>query len=298
MHVMRWSILACLFTCSQAADGSYSYPYDADAWGGLCKSGKAQSPIDLPKCQNDDTSRKVELTYKVDETAVLSNTGTAIKIAVAAEKNMKMKSPTGDYTLLQCHWHYGSEHTIDDKQYDFVGHCVHSKDGSDGARYGVFGFMYTVGDEEDSFLKLFEDALPAKGANSTTMNLDLTKLSKDFGTINKFYTYNGSLTTPGCNEVVDWHVNMKIGSMTKAQLDKFKTAIGWVNEKGNFRPPQALNGRVVTGCAAATNDTASTSNTTNNNTTTTAKKDESSSAFSATSSFILSTVGILAISMW
>merc|ERR1712146_734977 len=63
--------------------GKYSYPYDADAWGGLCKTGKEQSPIDLPKCQVADTSRKVELTYKVDGGVVLANTGTAIKISVA-----------------------------------------------------------------------------------------------------------------------------------------------------------------------------------------------------------------------
>jgi len=66
----------------------------------------------------------------------------------------------------------------------------------------------------------------------------------------KFWDYEGSFTTPPCTEAVDFYIMMGRAGMTMAQLNKFKAAIGWdtLTANGNFRPPQPINGRAVSGC--------------------------------------------------
>eukprot|EP00972_Heterocapsa_arctica_P072088 10646813-Heterocapsa_arctica.AAC.1 len=78
--------------------------------------------------------------------------------------------------------------------------------------------------------------------------LDFTEL---YGTSNlmEYWDYHGSFTTPPCTEVVDFYVMMELGMLTQAQLNKFKTAIGWAAAQGNYRPPQPLGQRAVSGCA-------------------------------------------------
>ena len=65
-----------------------------------------------------------------------------------------------------------------------------------------------------------------------------------------FSTYSGSLTTPGCMEVVNWINFIKPLKISEAQMaqfrilnDNYKPPMDLVD---NFRPPQALNGRKVT----------------------------------------------------
>ena len=62
-----------------------------------------------------------------------------------------------------------------------------------------------------------------------------------------YSTYEGSLTTPTCNEVVEWINFLEPLKISRAQLaafrnlddDKMKDIVD------NFRPPQPLNGRTV-----------------------------------------------------
>ena len=67
------------------------------------------------------------------------------------------------------------------------------------------------------------------------------------GAATTYSTYDGSLTTPGCNEVVHWINFLTPLKISVDQLAWFRT----LNDKheneisDNFRPPQPLNGRVV-----------------------------------------------------
>ena len=160
-------------------------------------------------------------------------------------------------------------------------HCVHTKDG-DAGNYGVFGVFFEIG-AENAWLKNFEDQLPAKAARRLSSEpsagagfdlfghpMDATERRLAAGTTtsaytgpldykglfgndarDKFWDYRGSFTTPPCTEAVDFYIMQTKQTMTQAQLDKFKTAIGWGaadGATGNFRPAQPLNGRVVSGC--------------------------------------------------
>jgi len=68
--------------------------------------------------------------------------------------------------------------------------------------------------------------------------------------LDHYWNYEGSFTTPPCTEAVTFYIMMDKAPITQAQLDKFKTAIGWEGAAGNFRPPQPLQGRTVSGCRA------------------------------------------------
>lgn len=143
-----------------------------------------------------------------------------------------------------------------------VAHCVHAKDGGEG-KFGVLGIFYEVGSTADTFLAQFEDSLPmppntpsrrlsgAVATSSFTGPIDLDGIYRGLS-LRQYWSYNGSLTTPPCSEVVDWHILMGRKKVTQEQLEKFRAAVGWASVGGNFRSPQPLNGRRIAGCAGST----------------------------------------------
>jgi len=236
------------------------YPYSPQVWAGevggksaeVCRSGSAQSPIDLPSCNTPTTRSAITVSYGTQE-ASLTNNGHTVQLTLEeSETAATFAVDSLTYTLLQCHFHWGSEHTIDGNQADMVAHCVHTKDGTD--RYGVLAIFYEIGTTSNTFLASIEDKLPSASSTSEHRRLSGTTHSLDFDTIvsgltmTNYWTYDGSLTTPPCSEVVDWYPLMTKATLTSSQLSKFQAAIGWSTAGGNYRPPQNLNGRDIEGC--------------------------------------------------
>ena len=62
-----------------------------------------------------------------------------------------------------------------------------------------------------------------------------------------FYFYNGSLTTPGCNEGLNWHVFTDTIPISKEQLVMLRSVVSSQSEKisENYRFIQPLNDRKV-----------------------------------------------------
>ena len=63
----------------------------------------------------------------------------------------------------------------------------------------------------------------------------------------KFYRYQGSLTTPGCNEIVVWTVFDSPITISDKQIEKFRELIGEDGDVlvNNYRPAMPLMGRTV-----------------------------------------------------
>lgn len=67
--------------------------------------------------------------------------------------------------------------------------------------------------------------------------------------MDSFYTYNGSLTTPGCTEGVLWSVLADGGGVSDLAVVRFHQVIAqfpyYYGYPDNNRPVQPLNARVV-----------------------------------------------------
>jgi len=260
------------------------YPYQASTWGTavgidsnpVCNGGSMQSPIDFAACLAPMDQQALQISWKASQTVDFKNNGHTVVLEMESDAGL-MTSATREYKLLQCHFHWGSEHTVGGKQYPFEAHCVHQQSGTEEApHYGVFGVFFEVGSTTNSFLADLTGNLPqtsrrlstastglnvfgepmaaagrrlASGGTSTTVTgLNVNKLYNGVS-LSQFWNYQGSFTTPPCTEAVDFYIMMQPAYLTMAQLNSFKSAIGWVSQGGNFRPPQKMHSRVVGGCA-------------------------------------------------
>lgn len=140
------------------------------------------------------------------------------------------------YNLKQIHFHEASEHTINGVRYPLEMHMVHI---SDDSKIAVLGIMAVEGESSGPFTFL-EHYLPI-GPGETAIinsNFDLNlNLPKD----RDYYTYEGSLTTPPCSEVVQWYIFKDHITISVEQVKLLK-ALMPIN---NFRNEQPLNNRVV-----------------------------------------------------
>ncbi|XP_065831520.1 carbonic anhydrase-like [Oscarella lobularis] len=149
----------------------------------------------------------------------------------------------------------GSEHTIDGVAYPAEVHFVHYNtkyrdlesalmEENGLSVIGVFLKLGSVSNPELDELKF--ETLSSKGMKNSVGTLFLNNL---LPTRRDYYTYEGSLTTPPCDENVRWIVMRHPIPITPSQL----WALRRVNTGGsddtsmadNYRPTQPLNGRKV-----------------------------------------------------
>ena len=211
----------------------------ANHWGdlkeefALCKTGKAQSPIDIKTASlTDEELPAINVSYSATPLTVI-NSGYGVKVNYAAGSSITVGGKS--YDLLQFHFHTPSEHTIDGKAFEMVAHLVHKA--ADG-QLGVIGVLFEAGAENAVIGKVF-DNLPAKGEEKAVAGESINVadiLPSDLA----YYNYSGSLTTPPCSEGVHW---MVLTTPVQASADQIAKLAGVI--KGNARPVQAINDRVI-----------------------------------------------------
>ncbi|KAJ7314120.1 hypothetical protein JRQ81_006057 [Phrynocephalus forsythii] len=197
---------------------------------GQC-GGNRQSPIDIisGKATHNQSLGAVNLTGYGDHKKLLNikNTGKTVDIELASGLLLSGHGLSAPYTAKAFHFHWGdgaskpgSEHYINGKRYSMELHIVHTKNNkniSDAAKdpegIAVLAFFVegsknakgkTAGAWE-AFIKNLEK-VSVKGKEEeldTTISLLDLLGSTDLA---RYYRYLGSLTTPGCNEVVIWTI--------------------------------------------------------------------------------------------
>lgn len=151
----------------------------------------------------------------------------------------------------------GSEHTIDGVRYPMEMHLVHYKTeyGNIGAAVkksdglAVLGVMFEISQTDNPAFTPLVNALKEIKEPSMTIEVDAQYPLRAFlpRNLQSFFRYDGSLTTPTCNEVVTWTVFDNAVRISEAQMAvfrdlKFESGENLVN---NFRPPQTLANRKV-----------------------------------------------------
>lgn len=191
-------------------------------------AGSRQSPIDIV-ADDEAQSANVGMSY-VESGGLLAGTGKLFKMEIDGGT---LTLGDKEYDLIQFHFHTPSEHTVEGKSYPAEVHLVHAAD--DGT-LAVIGVFYEVGEANEALAK-FMDELPNVGA-ADPISFNAAELLPDDRTT---YTYDGSLTTPPCSEVVSWHVMKMPVTISQEQLDALEEMHGVENN----RPVQPLNDREI-----------------------------------------------------
>merc|ERR1711970_533541 len=170
----------------------------------------------------------------------------------------------GDYQILQLHFHWGaddtkgSEHTLDGRMFPLEMHIVHKKVGEPDSLkvpggLSVTGFFFEVDAADNPAIEPLVAVLknvmnPDEKFDMSGSTFMITDLIAGIAPGTTYSTYSGSLTTPGCVEVVNWINFLKPIKISAGQLAKFRTLKDGKDADivDNFRPVQELNNRVVT----------------------------------------------------
>uniref|UniRef100_A0A914C838 carbonic anhydrase n=1 Tax=Acrobeloides nanus TaxID=290746 RepID=A0A914C838_9BILA len=159
-------------------------------WGGICKCGRKQSPIDIPSSGTESAKfgNVKFVNYNIPCTLQVVNNG----------------------------------HSVTFSGFDKCSSQPYIQEGGLGSKYDLaqFHFHWGLSNKVGTSLAPLEAAIqavePKAGLKSSISNFAVQHLLPR--NRNEFYRYNGSLTTPDCNQAVVWTVYKNTKSVTKAEV--------------------------------------------------------------------------------
>ena len=117
-----------------------------------CKIGKAQSPIDIQtKAVQKANLSPIKTAYKAAAAEVVNN-GHTIQVNLTDAGTATV--PSGQYQLLQFHFHTPSEEKINGKNFPLVAHLVHKN--AEG-KLAVIGVLLNEGKDSEAIKTLWEN---------------------------------------------------------------------------------------------------------------------------------------------
>ena len=251
MLLKKISIVLCFafITGTALADSKVKWGYEGNIgpanWGDLssefamCKTGKVQAPIDIPSKNLAKATTPIQTFYHASKAKVINN-GHTIQVDFPDGGYASLSDE--DFNIVQFHMHAPGEETVDGKRYPFNAHLVHFNPGdnegdSEAGKLAVIGIFFQEG-KENMALKPIFDVMPTKiGKVVMKEKFDInTLMPKSLA----YYSYAGSLTTPGCGEGVTFYILKTPVEMSAAQLVQFKKIFPM-----NARPVLPLNSRKV-----------------------------------------------------
>jgi len=191
----------------------------------------AQSPIDIHGVKAKKLT-PLAFHYKPAASEIVNNGHT---VQVNLDNAGSVGLPSGDYKLVQFHFHTPSEEAFNGKHYPLVAHLVHKNAAGELA---VVAVLFKQGKENAALKKVFAE-LPATVGEKHPLSAELD-LMATLPKHHTYYAYEGSLTTPPCSEGVHWHVMKEPVQISKTQLSAFRKLYAM-----NARPVQPLHGRKV-----------------------------------------------------
>ncbi len=233
------SLLSALLLHTLAADIHWGYEGDAGPvnWGALspeyalCEEGQAQSPIDISAAAEADL---VDIDFHYGESANnIFNNGHTIRVNVDAGSAIVYNGIR--YNLLQFHFHAPSEHTIAGLSAPMEIHFVHQDPNS--GNLAVVGVMLTMGEDSNEAYAPVFDHMPAEVGEPEAAGEPIA-LAALLPNARTFYTYQGSLTTPPCSEIVRWLLLDEPVTLSAEQVAAYRAIYD-----GNARPAQPLGKR-------------------------------------------------------
>lgn len=212
---------------ARAEDGS------GDAVAAASCRGERQSPIDLGGAQ---PARGAALTLDYAPFAgEIHHRGHTLEVTPrAGATGGALILGNERYDFVQFHFHHPSEHAQAGKRWPMEMHIVHR---AGNGRLAVLGVMLRPGRENDGIAALLQ-ALPRSGeARPLPAPVELGRF---LPASRAHFSYEGSLTTPPCSEIVHWIVFRDPIEAALGQIAALSQAFPM-----NARPLQPSHGRSV-----------------------------------------------------
>ena len=261
-HLLLALVLVASLSDVSLASGGAAYDYDhQDKWGGVCISGRRQSPVDIRTgdLYTSRSTRSLIFNWRKGTTlsGVFENKAGHTVQFTPAKGSPVITTQTfrGIFTFQQMHMHWGenngvgSEHRINGEQASLELHFVHRnlwRVATARDAYAVVSVMADAGSENANspFNKL-----PVKAVQNINSHTNAQVSLYDFLPADRsYYFYEGSLTTPLCSEVVQWFVmkeRITVPRSFMASLRKVKKNSAGATIQYNYRDPQSLLCRPV-----------------------------------------------------
>ncbi|KAM9294543.1 carbonic anhydrase 14-like [Gastrophryne carolinensis] len=234
--------------------------------------GAAQSPINI-KTGNvtyDASLPPIEpIGYGIPGSAPFTLTNNGHTVKVSLPPSMRLRGLLNNYTAVQLHLHWGSEaqpggseHQVDDHTYPGELHIVHynsdkfssfneAKDKASGL--AVLGILITTGSSDNhGYANIINYLESVSFADQSTPVPPFNVEELLPGSLERYFRYSGSLTTPPCFQSVTWTVFSDPVQISRAQMEKLRSALcsSPVNHppkvlENNVRLTQPLNQRNV-----------------------------------------------------
>jgi carbonic anhydrase len=247
-HARRTAVLAVLLaagvrTPAQEAKPpghgwDYGQEHGPEHWAELnpefaaCKSGHRQSPIDIQETEKADLPA-IQFDYRPSPLRIVDN-GHTVQITCAPGSSIRV----GDrrYELKQFHFHRPSEEKIHGKRYEMSLHLVHA---DPEGQLAVVAVLLEAGKENPLVRELWNNLPKVKEEEEARegVQIDANDL---LPSERRYYTFEGSLTTPPCSENVTWLVLEQPVPVSAAEIARFAKLY-----PADARPTQPLYDRVL-----------------------------------------------------
>jgi carbonic anhydrase len=207
---------------------------DVRAEYGLCKTGKLQSPINISQSSAQKAPLPpIEFQYSPTFLKIV-NTGHTTQII--PDKGGQIVIGGDTYSLMQYHFHAPSEEQIDGKSFAMGAHFVHQ---NANGKIAVVTVLFELGAYNPNLSSIWARFPRIVGNEIVFPNVRID-VAKILPSNRSYYTYEGSLNMPPCNEGVTWFVLKQPVPVSAGQIRDFTAQHG-----ANARPVQPLNGRTV-----------------------------------------------------
>lgn len=265
--ILAW---ICIF---QADAKGWGYEADTgpDNWEVLFPdacSGRHQSPIDIKSTQTVYNPALKDFAIFFDPPApgskfYVHNNGHSIQVNTEGRFYVSNGGLTDIYSTAQFHFHWGhkshhgSEHTLDGTAAPIEMHIVnwnsdrYSGIGEAAVKPGglaVLGILFEVSREDNPLLESLVDVLLHVRDPDMKIKAEIPAVSmRAFlpRAPDRYYRYNGSLTTPGCFESVVWTVFEQKQTISRRQLQVFRQVLKPSHSHHHKRSVRSRQARAV-----------------------------------------------------
>ncbi len=249
MRIQRVGLAATLLlgvaTAAWSQEGDWGYEGDVgpENWASLdpayavCDSGKNQSPVDIDVRTNvvDAKLPAIHFNYTMLTPQRIINTGLDVEVEMRSGGEIELDGKT--FALKRFVFHGPSETMINGESFPMEIEFIHEDDQGEVA---IVSMLLSPGAPHPTVDKLFMSLPPEAGLEAELPSWVLQDLEKEWDE-DKYFRYNGSLTTPPCSEGVRWIVLRTPVTVSKPQVDALAAVLGHPNN----RPVQPINARRV-----------------------------------------------------